>query len=378
MDALDIERFTVTYQIEADTYEEAKQIAWSVQVEQTIEFPYERLQSEYIRDHVVGRLVSLEAVDSGGYRAVISYADALTAYEATQFLNVVFGNSSLQPHIWVVDIHISEGLAKAFGGPRFGLDGLRRLCHTPRRALMQAVIKPMGTPTDELASMCRAYALGGADVIKDDHGITNQSFAPFKERVKRCAAVVHEANAKSGGHTLYAANVSADGEAVLERAHFAKEAGATALMVAPALTGFGWLQRLAKDESLGLPLIVHPAMMGGFALPGTSGIADYLWIGFLPRLFGGDMPIFVSYGGRFTFTAEQCKRIHEYISRPMPGLRAACPSPGGGVTEARLPELLKLYGNDTMFLVGGDMFRRGNDLESNMRFFVDMLEQLSV
>ena len=62
----------------------------------------------------------------------------------------------------------------------------------------------------------------------------------------------------------------------------------------------------------------------------------------------------------------------------MPSLRAACPSPGGGVTEARLPDLLKLYGNDTMFLVGGDMFRRGNDLESNMRFFVDMLEQLSV
>ena len=35
------ERFIVTYRIEADTYEDAKSIAWAVQVEQTIEFPYE-------------------------------------------------------------------------------------------------------------------------------------------------------------------------------------------------------------------------------------------------------------------------------------------------------------------------------------------------
>ena len=34
------ERFIVTYRIEADTYEDAKSIAWAVQVEQTIEFPY--------------------------------------------------------------------------------------------------------------------------------------------------------------------------------------------------------------------------------------------------------------------------------------------------------------------------------------------------
>ena len=35
------ERFIVTYRIQAGSYEEAKAIAWAVQVEQTIEFPYE-------------------------------------------------------------------------------------------------------------------------------------------------------------------------------------------------------------------------------------------------------------------------------------------------------------------------------------------------
>lgn len=367
-------RFTVTYHIDVPTYEEAKAIAWGVQVEQTIEFPYEFVENEWIKEHVVGHLDSLEPSAEGGFDAVIAYNEDTTAMEATQFLNVVFGNSSLQPHIWVTDVQLTPNLASTFGGPRFGLAGLREMTGTYNRPLLQAVIKPMGNSTEDLAAMCSAYTRGGVDVIKDDHGITNQRFAPYMERVKRCAATIAEANEAVGGHTIYAANVSADGEAVLERAYAAKEAGATALMVAPALVGYGWLHRLAKDPGLNMPIISHPAMMGGFALPGVSGIADHLWFALFPRIFGADMPIFVSYGGRFTFKAPQCKKIHETCSMPYHGLKAACPSPGGGVTAKRLPELKSLYGPDTMYLVGGDMFRRGRDLEANTKYFISILE----
>ena len=344
------ERFIVTYRIEADTYEDAKSIAWAVQVEQTIEFPYEFVTDPYIKNTITGRLESLESMApdsayatvgvmpnavidaSRYYLARISYHVDTTALEATQFLNVVFGNSSLQPHIWVVDIELCPTLFDVFKGPRFGLHGIRRLVETPTRPMIQAVIKPMGTPNEELARMCAAYTRGGVDVIKDDHGITNQSFSQFKDRVRRCAAAVREMNEAHGKNALYAANVSGDGTDVLERAYLS---------------------------------------------PGVSGIADYLQLGFLPRLFGADMMVFVSYGGRFTFTQEQCKRIAAYIKHPVGLVKAGCPAPGGGVTDARLTELVELYGNDTMFLVGGDMFRRGPDLESNMAYFVNRLDELS-
>lgn len=367
------ERFIVTYRLGVDTYEEAKALAWAVQIEQTIEFPYELVQSQEIKDQVVGQLVSLEAVDKG-YLAKISYGVECSAFEVTQFMNVVFGNSSLQPNIWVEDIELPESLKRHFGGPRFGLAGVRKLCQVPTRPMIQAVIKPMGVTVGQLEHMCRAYTQGGVDVIKDDHGITNQPFSSFEERIKRCASAVQEENAKRGTHTLYAANVSGDGMDVWERAHRAKELGATALMVAPGLIGFGWLNTLAKAESLQLPIIVHPSLSGGYVLPGVSGISMNVWLGLLPRLFGGDMDIFVTYGGRFTFTTEACKGLHDKLSQPWTGIKAACPSPGGGVTAKRLPELMELYGKDTMFLVGGDMFRRGPDLQDNMKYFISLLE----
>ena len=53
-----------------------------------------------------------------------------------------------------------------FKGPRFGLQGIRCLVETPTRPMIQAVVKPMGTPNGELARMCGAYTRGGADVIR--------------------------------------------------------------------------------------------------------------------------------------------------------------------------------------------------------------------
>ena len=125
-----METFSVTYALHVPTYEEAKQVAWSIQVEQTIEFPYELLGESDPRRHMVGQLLSLiEKEDC--FWAKIAYPVDTSGLEATQLLNVVFGNSSLQPHIWVVDIEFSPSLLAVFKGPKFGVSGLRQLCHTP-------------------------------------------------------------------------------------------------------------------------------------------------------------------------------------------------------------------------------------------------------
>ncbi len=369
------ERFTVTYEITASCFDEAKNITQAVQVEQTVEFPVDLLPSSWFEEHVMGHLESLIELEEKRYEARISYSATVAGGEVTQFLNVVFGNSSLKPFIWVTDIELPPSLLGIFSGPQWGLEGIRNHLRVPKRPMLQAVIKPLGHTSEALASMCKAYALGGVDVIKDDHGITNQSFAPFTERVGRCVDAVREGREKSGAHTMYAANVSGDGLETIERAYEAKELGADAIMVAPALVGFGVMQQLAKDKTLGLPIISHPAFAGGMTMPGISGISMPLWFGLLNRLCGADMSIFVSYDGRFTATKEECKRIVAMALDTKRCVKACCPAPGGGVTAERLPELIDAYGLDTMFLVGGDMFRLGPNLTDNTRYLLDILNR---
>ncbi len=368
------DRFIVAYRIEAPSYEEAKQIAFSVQVEQTVEFPYDWLPNDWLKEEVTGRLESLDQVAEGVYDARISYLSSLAAGEATQFINVVFGNSSLQPGIWVQDIQLNEDLVQCFSGPRFGVEGIRARLGVEKRPLLQAVVKPIGLSSQELAHMCHAYAAAKVDVVKDDHGITNQRFSPFKERVKRCVEAIREGRETSGGKTIYAVNVSADGAETIERAYEAKELGADAIMVAPSLVGFGVLHALAKDEKLAMPIISHPSFAGGHVMPGVTGVDFPVWFGTMNRLFGADMPIFVTYGGRFSFSKEVCQKVVQRCLTTALPMKGSIPSAGGGVTEARIPELVDAFGLDTMYLVGGDMFRRGPNLEENAATFVRLLE----
>ena len=133
------ERFIVTYRIEADTYEDASLLLGLFKQNKRLNFPYEFVTDPYIKNTITGRLESLEpmAPDSAHatvgvmpnavidasryYLARISYHVDTTALEATQFLNVVFGNSSLQPHIWWQTQNYVLHYLNVFKGPRFGL-----------------------------------------------------------------------------------------------------------------------------------------------------------------------------------------------------------------------------------------------------------------
>ena len=111
---------------------------------------------------------------------------------------MVFGNSSIKPGIRVEHLDLPESFLRSFKGPRFGRDGLRRLLKVPKRPLLSTAIKPMGLSCTELADLAYRFALGGMDMIKDDHGLTDQCCSPFEERVERCAEAVNRASRETG------------------------------------------------------------------------------------------------------------------------------------------------------------------------------------
>jgi ribulose-bisphosphate carboxylase large chain len=368
------ERFSVTYRIVGNE-PEARAKAEDICIEQTVEFPAECIGEGIIRDHVFGRIESFTRHDGESFATVISYAVEIAAGELTQLLNVIFGNSSIKPGIRVEHLDLPGSLLGTIKGPRFGRQGLRDLLNIPHRPLLSTAIKPMGHSCEELADMAYRFAVGGMDMIKDDHGLTNQCCSPFKERVERCSEMVRKANRETGGRTIYIANVTAPHREVVKRARIAKEAGAGGLMVAPGLVGFDLMWELSEDDSISLPILTHPALQGSF-VTGKGGMSHGVIFGQLARLAGADATIFPNFGGRFSFSREECRDIVQGTAAPMGKLRTIFPAPGGGMSLDRVPDMLETYGRDLIFLIGGGLFRHGPDLIESCRYFRKMVEEI--
>jgi ribulose-bisphosphate carboxylase large chain len=360
-------RFSAVYRV-AGSKAEAMARAEDICYEQTVELPPDAPFSPFVKSQILGRVETF-VKRTGGYEATISFPVGSAARELTQLLNVLFGNISLKPGIRLERFALPPVLRRAFRGPRFGAAGLRRRLGVAGRPFLCAALKPMGLPAEGLADLAYRFALGGIDLIKDDHGLSDQPYAPFEERVRRCVAAVARANRKTGLRSVYAPNITAPHAEILERARFARAAGAGALLIAPGLAGLDGMRAVADDPRVALPLLSHPAFQGSAVLSPAAGISHFALFGQLVRLAGGDASIYPNYGGRFAFSREQCRRIVEGCRVPMAHLRPILPCPGGGMTVARAPELLRFYGNDSIFLIGGGLLTHGPDIVENCRLF---------
>jgi ribulose-bisphosphate carboxylase large chain len=367
------ERISVTYEVrgaEKQALARAKDICF----EQTVEFPEALIGQGFIRDYVVGRIESFNQ-EGDSFKAVISYAGETAAGEFTQLLSLIFGNISIKPGIRVCRLQLPQSILKSFKGPRFGKEGLRKFLGAARRPLLCTALKPMGLSSGELADLAYHCALGGIDVIKDDHGLTDQCFAPFEERVRLCAQAVAKANKKTGKKSVYVANITAPFAVMKKRAAFAKQAGAGGVMMAPGIIGFDLVRYFADDDAIALPVFSHPSFQGSYVINPDAGISHYVLFGQLTRLAGADAVIYPNFGGRFPFTRGDCEEIAAACACEMGHIKPIFPCPGGGMSLERIPELLKLYGNDVIFLIGGGLFTHGPGLAENCRHFSGLVNE---
>lgn len=364
------ERFSVVYNL-FGSRGDADQLANAIIVEDTIEFPYELLPEGEIKDQVVGRIENFDQVNDNQFKVEISYAIEITAFTVAQLLNVVFGNISLMPNIQVSEIKFSPTLLSHFRGPRFGRSGIRELLGVPTRPLLCTALKPMGLTYKELAEMGYQVAKGGLDLIKDDHGISNQSFSRFKERIQYNLEGVEKANNETGKKSIYLPNITGKADELMENAHFAKKIGCRGLMVIPAHTGLDAVRMLADDDTLGLPIMTHPAFSGSFTVTPTAGFSPFAWFGQIARLTGSDMSIFINFGSRFANSKEDCLSVVAGTAAPMGNIKPIFPVAGGGLTMKNAPEMKQVYDNDMVYLMGGGLHKAGPDLIENCRNFLE-------
>lgn len=353
-------RFSVTHRIFANSLSEARTRAEGIALEQTVEVPRDVVPAGYITDEIVGRIEEIGLESEGQFRAVISYSPDSAGHEIAQLLNVIFGNSSIQTGIRVISFDPGATIAARFSGPRFGIAGVRARCGRATGGLIAPVLKPQGLSADDLAAIAYLCAKAGADIVKDDHGLADQAFAPFRERVEKITAAVARANRETGGNALYFPNVSGRFDQIEANLRFAAEAGVGGLLVMPGLLGFGLVQRIAADATLNLPVMSHPAFLGPMVLSPDTGISHGVMFGTLQRLAGVDISVFPNVGGRFGFTAGECIEIANACRRgPGTGI---FPSAGGGMSADRAIDMRAMYGEDVIYLLGGSLLRHADQI----------------
>jgi ribulose-bisphosphate carboxylase large chain len=358
-----VDRLIATYLVVSDPAEiDAR--AEAIAVEQSVEMPLAAIADPMIHETIVGRVECVVPIAESLFEVRIGLAVATTGHEIGQLLNMLFGNSSIQESIQLIDAELPPSLLKSFSGPRFGIEGLRRLTNAYGRPLTASALKPQGSPVEELARLCGTFARAGIDLIKDDHGLADQAFSPFAKRVAACQKAVTAANRETGGHCVYIPNLSGGPRELFSQIRIAHEEGIGMAMLAPMLQGLAVVKEMIEDH-LTVPVLAHPAMAG------AARIAPPLLIGKLFRLIGADAVVFPNYGGRFGYTADTCRALAHAARGGWGDLKPVLPVPAGGMSVERVGEMIKTYGQDSVLLIGGGLLSAGEALYEKSRAFVE-------
>ena len=113
-------------------------------------------------------------LDRKARTATIAYSSEEYSHEIggiPQLLSFVAGNlfglSELH-NVRLLDIDLPKDIVKLFRGPKFGIEGVRKLTGVKNRPLIGTIIKPkIGLPPREQAEVFYRAAIGGVDFGKD-------------------------------------------------------------------------------------------------------------------------------------------------------------------------------------------------------------------
>lgn len=304
-----------------------------------------------------GSVEDLVELPDGGYLTKICFPhEIFEKGNIPQYLSVIAGNlfglGKLEA-VRLLDIDLPENLAGC--GPKFGIDGIRKIVGTEVscRPHIGTIIKPkVGLNPKDTAQVAYEAALGGLDLIKDDETLTNQTFCPLFDRLEAVMDALDRAKDETGKQVLYAVNVTTGGDRIVELAHKAVSAGANMLMVDVLTAGFSAIQALAEAPGINVPIHVHRTMHGALTRNPHHGIAMRP-IAKLVRSAGGDQLHTGSVSGKMGSKAGEVIADNREITKPLSYLKPVFPVSSGGLHPGKVAAEIAKLGTDIVLQAGG-------------------------
>ncbi len=270
----------------------------------------------------------------------------------------LFGLSSLR-NIRLLDVAFPPVIANQFPGPKFGIDGVRKIIGTHSgefagRPHIGTIVKPkMGLTAPEWADVAYEAAIGGVDFIKDDENLVNQSFCQLEERTIKVLEKLDQVKEETERTVIHAVNVTARHDVMWDHIETALDNGAKCLMIDVLLTGIQELTMMAEDQSINVPIHIHRTMHAAMTRNPQHGFGMLALAQFI-RMAGGDQLHIGSYGqGKMDEVEGETPKIKEAITSKFFDKKKVFPVASGGLHPGKVPNLIKHGGKDLIIQAGG-------------------------
>jgi len=266
----------------------------------------------------------------------------------------VIGNISFIGKVKLMDLEFPKSFLKSFKGPKFGIEGIRKLLGVEKRPLLNNMIKPCaGLTPEKTAELAYEVAVGGVDIIKDDELIANPEYSPIEKRVKLVEEALKRADDIKGEKTIMVYNITDDVRKIKENALKAIDAGAQALMLNVAAVGYSATRMICEDPDITVPIMAHPDFVGVTFTNSWSGMSFKLAVGKLARLAGCDMIILPCPYGKFPLLDNTYIDTVYACYNDLPGIKRSFPAPSGGAYQGTIGLMMEQLGNDIIIALGG-------------------------
>lgn len=156
----------------------------------------------------------------------------------------------------LLDIELPDAFFARYGGPKFGIEGTRRLSGVASGPLIGTIVKPsIGFTPGQTADLVRTLCEAGIDFIKDDELQADGPSCPFDERVAAVMAVINDHAQRTGKTVMFAFNVTGDLDQMRRNHDTVLAHGGTCVMA--SLNSVGIVGMIELGRHTALPIHAH-------------------------------------------------------------------------------------------------------------------------
>lgn len=324
-------------------------------------------------------------IDEHNHIVKIAYTqDLFEAENMSQILSAIAGNiygMKALKNLRLLDITFPRDIVSAYPGPKFGIEGIRKLTKIQKRPLLGTIVKPkVGLNENEHARVCGDAWSGGLDVVKDDENLTSMIFNKFEKRIEETLKVRDKVESETGEKKIYMPNITAPVSTMKKRADFVIDHGGEYIMLDILTVGFSALQEIRDYlDDKNIVIHAHRAMHAAITRKKKHGMT-MLALAKIMRLLGMDQLHTGTVVGKMEGGKQEVLETNRVITnnkiqgnnktlldQDWGNIKPVLPVASGGLSPLHIPELIKILGKDMVYQFGGGCHGHPEGTEAGAR-----------